>query len=416
MSDWEKVWRPAAMSALENDSNLPSSFSEFTFAGIGLTCGILEPKKLEKTTDWLEIIADLESWGEVPDPDKIGSLSVSENERGPVVEIASEKIWIAEFLPWGTDGFFRKRSESAGDSAIAPCGIYYWKDREVILLRQKVDYNFEAGSELAISLSSGEMGRSKEILHECGAILGRYHDTVRDVRTTPPDPRKWNFRLSKIEERLRADSLWRAPHQSTTECMLSLGDVRFSDIVDGKIRIGRPRIADGLIAPECEFPAIRDLSSLVHDLSRICYEVGNDLDMVDLRSSLIAGWKSTAPETWCSEKSFYSHRGGLAIWEYEQCLMDVIEAVANQSGAPEPAVTLIKFVRPYQKKMFNNRTIGALSFMSFFFGLSTLIGSLPLSIPDLPIPVACFVMGVMLNRYYRRLSPAPELPFNHFWG
>jgi len=402
------------MSALEIDGDFPAGFSEMTFAGIGLSCSILEPEKIRKPTDWIKIIGDLEAWGEVPNPEKITDLSISEDERGPIVELIAEEVWVAEFLPWETDGLFRKRIEFANDELIAPCGAYVWKNREMILLRKKEEQGPEAASELVASLISGELGRSKEILFECGAILGRYHYNVREVRTTPPDPRKWNARLARIEERLRADSLWRAPHHPTTECMLSLGDVRFSDFRDGRIRISRPRIADALITPECEFPAIRDLSSLVHDISRICYETGDGSEIIELRSSLISGWKSTAPESWCSERSFYAHKGGLAIWEYEQCLMDVVEAVANQSGAPEPAVSLIRFVRPYQKRMFNNRTIGALSFMSFFFALSTIANSLPLSSSDLPIPIACIAIGISLNRYYRGLAPSPELPFNHF--
>lgn len=402
------------MSALEIDGALPRGFSELTFAGIGLSCRIIEPEKIGKPTDWIKIIGDLESWGEVPDPEKITDLSIFEDERGPIVELVSEEVWLAEFLPWGSDGLFRKRIEFANDEINAPCGVYVWNDREMILLSKKRKRGPDAAIELSASIKSGELERSEEILFECGAILGRYHNKVREIRTTPPDPRKWNARLARIEERLRADSLWRAPHQPSTECMLSLGDVRFSDFSDGRIRSNRPRIADALIVPDCEFPAIRDLSSLIHDISRICYETGEGSKIVELRSSLIDGWKSTAPESWCSENSFYAHRGGLAIWEYEQCLMDVVEAVANQSGAPEPAVSLIRFVRPYQKRMFNNRTIGALSFMSFFFALSTMANSVPLSGSDLPIPISCIAIGIALNRYYRRLSPSPELPFNHF--
>ena len=71
------------MSALEIDGALPRGFSELTFAGIGLSCRIIEPEKIGKPTDWIKIIGDLESWGEVPDPEKITDLSIFEDERGP---------------------------------------------------------------------------------------------------------------------------------------------------------------------------------------------------------------------------------------------------------------------------------------------------------------------------------------------
>ena len=45
----------------------------------------------------------------------------------------------------------------------------------------------------------------------------------------------------------------------------------------------------------------------------------------------------------------------MAIWEYEQCLMDVLEASSNQSGAPQLAIDTLQYVKMYQKKMFNKQ-------------------------------------------------------------
>tara|TARA_B100000029_G_C17269834_1_gene849414 strand:+ start:157 stop:750 length:594 start_codon:yes stop_codon:yes gene_type:complete len=196
--------------------------------------------------------------------------------------------------------------------------------------------------------------------------------------------------------------------------MLGIGDLRFKDFVDGTIRIGRPRLSDALHPPDCEFPAIRDLSSLVHDLSRLHFENSSQLDIVELRSSLILGWRDSAPVKWCSDDVFYSHRGGLAVWEYEQCLLDVIEAVSHQSGAPQPATTIIGYVTPYQKRMFNNRTFGALSMMAAFFGIASLVNTFPPSIVEIPIPLASIVASILLLRFYRGLAPPPEIPFTRF--
>ena len=54
----------------------------------------------------------------------------------------------------------------------------------------------------------------------------------------------------------------------------------------------------------------------------------------------------------------------MVIWEYEQALLDVVEAVSHQSGRPEPAVTIIEKVPLLQKTLFNSRILSAISTMS----------------------------------------------------
>ena len=268
---------------------------------------------------------------------------------------------------------------------------------------------------LVRALIDGDRDTAKETLRECGTSLGRYHKHVESARTTPPDPNRWNDRVAGIEELLRSHSVWRVPHSRDSECMLGLGDVGLADFHGERIRIGRSRLHSALFPAKCEFPAIRDLASVAHDLSRAFYETESDLDIVEMRSSLIEGWRSSAPEKWSSDWVLYSHRGGLAIWEYEQCLLDVIEAVSHQSGAPQPATNLIGYVPRYQKRMFNNRTFGALSMMSGSIGIFTLLSSFPPSAADLPIPIASIALSIVLMKFYRSRSPAPEIPFNRFY-
>jgi hypothetical protein len=401
------------MAEVETEASAPAGFESVAFAGIGLTCELLEPVQLASPEDWELVVSELEPWGEVPEPGAIESLLPGASNRGPIVTLFSDSKWLAEFLPWGSDGRLKRRCTSAQSVTDAPCGGYTWNGDDVILVRFAKDGGPDAGSELIDSLESGDASQAKEVLHRCGAVLGNYHTEVEDVRTTPPDPRRWNAHFASLEESLRADLIWRAPFTRDVPCMLSLGDVRLSDTVGQTVRIGRPRMADCLNEPNCEFPAIRDLASLVHDLSRIHHNYGSELDIVELRSSLLDGWRSTAPEDWCSTDAFYAHRGGLAIWEYEQCMLDVIEAVSNQSGAPEPAMTILRHVRGFQKKMFNNRTLGALSIMAAFFGISSIINQFPPSIDELSIPILFFIASVGLFLSYRSSSPPPERPITH---
>ncbi|MDP6985946.1 MAG: hypothetical protein QGH38_01860 [Candidatus Thalassarchaeaceae archaeon] len=412
MSEWEGKWRPAALARVNNDDKVPVGFEALGFAGIGLSCKMMEPSSLSTPSDWELLISEMNSWGDVPEPDKIEVLSLGEDERGPSAILGDGKEWIAEFLPWGSDGLIRKRASSSGSTSISPCGGYYWNGIDVILLWESQEILSNSRMKISEAMKSGNISLAKELLWSCGEALATYHEEVKDSRTTPPDPRRWNRRLSQIEERLRADSIWRAQHSRDTECMLSLGDIRLDDIINNKIRIVRPRRSDVLVPADCQYPAIRDLASLAHDLSRLHYELESDLPIIELRTSLIEGWRDSAPEKWCSDRVFYSHRGGLAIWEYEQCLIDVLEAVSDQSGPPQPAVGLIRFVKAYQKKMFSSRLFGSLSMMTAFFGIVSIVRDFPTSVGGSITPLAFISASYFLLRYYRSLSPPPEIPLN----
>jgi len=414
-SAWERKWRPAAMKEVIDESETPSGFEPRSFAGIGMTCKLVEPIPIDGISEWEEAISDLTSWGKVPDPSSLSSVLLSENDRGPIARLSGDSNWIAEFLPWGSDGLLRRRIDASSEVCDAPCGGFSWEGGDLILIWEESSTEESSRDALIRALIDGDHEAATQTLRECGISLGRYHKHVEPVRTTPPDPNRWNARVAGIEELLRSNSVWRVPHSRDSECMLGLGDVGLADFHGGRIRISRPRLHSALFPAKCEFPAIRDLASVAHDLSRAFYETESDLDIVELRSSLIEGWRSSAPENWSSDRVLYSHRGGLAIWEYEQCLLDVIEAVSHQSGAPQPATGLISYVPRYQKRMFNNRTFGALSMMAGSIGAFSLISSFPPSAGEIPLPIASIALSIGLMKLYRNRSPAPEIPFNRFY-
>ena len=415
MSVWERKWRPAAMKEVIDESESPSGFEPRSFAGIGMTCKLVEPIPIDGISEWEEAISDLTSWGKVPDPSSLSSVLLSENDRGPIARLSGDSNWIAEFLPWGSDGLLRRRIDASSEVCDAPCGGFSWEGGDLILIWEESSTEESSRDALIRALIDGDHEAATQTLRECGISLGRYHKHVEPVRTTPPDPNRWNARVAGIEELLRSNSVWRVPHSRDSECMLGLGDVGLADFHGGRIRISRPRLHSALFPAKCEFPAIRDLASVAHDLSRAFYETESDLDIVELRSSLIEGWRSSAPENWSSDRVLYSHRGGLAIWEYEQCLLDVIEAVSHQSGAPQPATGLISYVPRYQKRMFNNRTFGALSMMAGSIGVFSLISSFPPSAGEIPLPIASIALSIGLMKIYRNRSPPPEIPFNRFY-
>ncbi|MEC7708368.1 MAG: hypothetical protein VYA39_01440 [Candidatus Thermoplasmatota archaeon] len=416
MSEGAESWRPGALPRIENNETAPRGFEILEFSGRGplsaLSCIMIAPSSLTKELDWAEITSDLSAWGEVPDPSSIEGIKISEDSKGPIAHLRSKTDWVAEFLPWGSDGLLRKRVNSYPQSCDLPCGGYSWNGADIILIRKEEGKTPNSREEISNALENENKDKANDILRECGRRLGTLHSHVEGTRVTPPDPKRWNSRLAGIEEALRAHSIWRVPYSRDSDCMLSIGDVRLDDFRGDAIRIGRPRLSDAMHPIDCGFPAIRDLASLVHDLSRLHYSSGTRIDIIGLRLSLIEGWRETAPSKWSSDNVFYSHRGGLAIWEYEQCLLDVTEATSHQSGAPQPAVGLIEYIPSFQKRTFNNRTVGALSIMSGLFGISTLLGSYPLSMQETVMPSLCFIAALVLMRTYRGMSPPPEIPFN----
>ena len=282
MSAWERKWRPAAMKEVTDDSETPSGFEPRSFAGIGMTCKLVEPTSINSISEWEEIISDLTSWGKVPDPSSLSSVSLSENDRGPIARLSGDSNWIAEFLPWGSDGLLRRRIDASSGVCDTPCGGFSWEEGDFILIWEESSVGDSSRDVLVRALIDGDRDSASETLRECGASLGRYHKHVDSVRTTPPDPNRWNERVAGIEELLRSHSVWRVPHSRDSECMLGLGDVGLADFHGGRIRIGRPRLHSALFPAKCEFPAIRDLASVAHDLSRAFYETESELDIVEI--------------------------------------------------------------------------------------------------------------------------------------
>ncbi len=410
------MWRPQALRQVRSNFEAPPGFNPIKVVGMqgltGIKAELIEPISMKSPEDWREIVSELNSWGEVPEPESVTSLTTENSERGIVAAIEASEDWIAEFLPWGSDGLLKARSKNAPDGSDVPLGGYSWNGRDVIILRRSTSKIENTEDKLVKVLQENDLEACQRILGDMGKCLGTFHSSMRELRELPPDQKRWNSRNEKIEGLLRAQFIWRAPYTKEQPCTVTLLDVRISDFSGGTLRIGPPRLSDALIPHESEKPAMRDLASLVHDLSRIHLRVSTNLHLKELRMALIGGWRETAPEEWASDKAFYSHRGGLAIWEYEQCLMDVLEASSNQSGAPQPAIDTLQYVKMYQKKMFNNRTFAALSFMAFFFGFSTLVNQFPPSLTELIPALAFFAAGYFCLKTYRGMSPSPESPFS----
>ena len=99
-----------------DDSETPSGFEPRSFAGIGMTCNFVEPTSIKSISEWEEATSDLDIMGEGSGPIiSVLSLAFGERQR-PDCQTRGDSNWIAEFLPWGSDGLLRQRIDSSSES------------------------------------------------------------------------------------------------------------------------------------------------------------------------------------------------------------------------------------------------------------------------------------------------------------
>ncbi len=405
------------MVEVDCDIEPPVGFTAHLMRGMRFRLNLLEPDESLATVEgWNTATEELEPWGEVPT--EVSSIRVEATDRGPVYSIeAADGNWIAEVQPWGGPNL-RPRSRIAPEGSNIPCGGFQHDELDLILLRREKAAITDAKSVLMDHLQRNDLNSAKALIYRCGANLGDYHNAAKEEWTNPPDQKRWNERFGEIEQRLKASALWRAPFTRGAPATLSLGDVRFSMFSQDEkgrmtIRLGPSRLAHGLIETNLDLPAIRDLASLLHDLSRLHWNSETELEISTLRAALIHGWSSKAPAKWCSKRSFSAHTGGVVIWEYEQAMLDVVEAVSHQSGRPEPAVTIIEKVPLLQKSLFNSRILSAISTMSGILGGMGLANWIRLANDgDLlfpSTPIVLIAIAIFLRyRYHSAAPPAEE--------
>ena len=414
------AWRPAAMVEVDCDTEPPVGFTAHLMRGMRFRLNLLEPDDSLATVEgWNNATQGLEAWGEVPD--EVSSIRVNATDRGPVYSIeATDGNWIGEVQPWGGPNL-RPRSRIAPDGSNIPCGGFQYDEVDLILLRKENTASTDAKSVLIDHLQRNDLKSAKALIFRCGANLGDYHTAAQEEWTNPPDQKRWNERFGEIEQRLKTTALWRAPFTRGAPATLSLGDVRFSMFSEdeaGKmtIRLGPSRLAHGLLETNLDLPAIRDLASLLHDLSRLHWHSETELEIIQLRSALIQGWSSSAPRKWCSKRSFSAHTGGVVIWEYEQALLDVVEAVSHQSGRPEPAVSIIEKVPLLQKSLFNSRILSSGYLMSAMFSLASFFDWIRLADQggiDFPtLPLGFMTVALFLRHRYQSAAPPAEEPIH----
>ena len=127
MVSLDNSWMPSAMVESETQGEAPFGFTPVRLVAQRIVMDIIEPTKLENSEDWKIIISELKKWGQVPNPETLSIISTKNTERGLSVNLESDGIiWIAQFLPWGSDGRLQSRVANSHSEMNIPSGGYSW--------------------------------------------------------------------------------------------------------------------------------------------------------------------------------------------------------------------------------------------------------------------------------------------------
>ena len=148
--------------------------------------------------------------------------------------------------------------------------------------------------------------------------------TSLETFSTPNDQNRWNNRLKSVEDALRPNTLWRAPHTKHTVGLPALRiHPSWVGEIDGKRALipMNQRVSEHLLCGDERLPA---LAELIHMEGRWVENNGyirNDIE------GMLETWSSVTPSTWSSKKALSTVLGGAWIWRYYDVLFTYAEAV-----------------------------------------------------------------------------------------
>ena len=367
--------------------------------------------------EWTKLVDSFEQWGVFP------RVVEKVEWNGNMVTIETKSSgYVGEAIkhPFSS---MRARSRSEGDDVEWPIGGLSTDGLDILLIWPLEKGRINADEVLRSHLSSGDLESAEALLTRCASALGSAHEALSSVWSGPPNSKSWNSILAKMEEEMDSRTLWRAPFKPGMNTILSFGDMPikcFSESSDGKIRI-RPTSSGQINAVAkskgIEWPAIRDLASLLRDLSRISEGEIDDLVKTRLRGSIINSWVSVQGKLRTDgarpSRTLEIIGGGLAIWEYEQALSSNIPGDGAGSQSSRHSSKILSRVSSIQRRLFTIRIFSLLSIIGLFGGsICLIVGTYD---PDQLSPfVGIFGLFLSLGMrlLYFAMAPRPETVFS----
>ena len=142
--------------------------------------------------------------------------------------------------------------------------------------------------------------------------------------STPNDQNRWNQRLKSVEDALRPNTLWRAPHTKHTVGLPALRvHPSWVGMADGvrKLIPMNQRVSEHLLCGPERLPALAELIQMEGRWVEM-----NGYSRTDIES-MLGAWSSATPSSWSSKKALSTVLGGAWIWRYYDVLFSYAEAV-----------------------------------------------------------------------------------------
>jgi len=186
-------------------------------------------------------------------------------------------------------------------------------------------------------------------------LLGKIHSALKQAELDSPRMEAmWNERLKAIEDRLKTNTLWRAPFSSANRGVPHLG-VSIEGFTSAGLRPEPRTLVEHLLCKDERLCAL-------HDLALIEYP------------NAIADWRTSAPASWSSMSALRTSKGGLWIQRYDVTLCRFAESIAYEDEQLKLATTsFLAMVDRIQAKLGVMRSIRGVSLIAAIIALSSLM-------------------------------------------
>ena len=156
-----------------------------------------------------------------------------------------------------------------------------------------------------------------------GQTLGEIQKSLAPL-SSPNDQKRWNQRLKDLEDELKPNTLWRAPHTSSTTGIPSVRvHPNWILEVDGEHRaIPLNQSVSELLL--CGTERLPGIAEFIHLEGRLVEEKGYNPEQIEV---LFEHWKREVPPAWTSRKALSTVLGGAWIWRYYDVLVVNAESV-----------------------------------------------------------------------------------------
>jgi len=366
--------------------------------------------------EWVKYTQLFEMWGDVPlEPTSL------ESRRQEILIKSINGAYRVEFSQWPVSGM-RARMRSKNNRVDWPVGGLSINGLDIALLWRDETNSPDAEEVMLQHILSHDMVPAVQLMERCGRALASAQEALSAQWTGPSDSRAWNSSITKLEEATKSRTLWRAPFKPGMPAMLSLGKMtldRFSESHEGVIRLRPPMCGPADAASRSrgiEWPALRDLASLLYNLGEMAHGNVGDEEFQSLRHAAIRGWSEHPGRRRTGgvkpQRALQIIGGGLPIWEYEQALSSKFDFSENSNPTPPRTEYMLMNIPSIQRKLFTIRIFSAASLV----GASTVIlGTIATILEPTQISLTASGMGALLyivmNGLYRYMAPNPESIF-----